>query len=161
MKTAFRSVGVCGVGLGLIGRAGNAGRMHAEFADAMNLLTLLSALLIVLSFTTIVPAGSRPSAYIRTLARTVSRRHSCDCAHLSSERIHLASDGKTAWEGWVEVFELYSHEQATRCYAWEPPYFGSPGQSETHTMLHTTSVDSPVAAVRTALAEERSRAVSQ
>ncbi len=44
--------------------------------------------------------------------------HGCGAAYLKTEHVHEASQGKTVWNGDVEVFNLLQHPKAKRAYAW-------------------------------------------
>jgi hypothetical protein len=60
--------------------------------------------------------------------------------------------GKTVWDGIVEVFELVGHPNAPKAYAWA---HDANGQKKRHvTVLHVAPVDSPQAAVRAAIVQE-------
>lgn len=60
--------------------------------------------------------------------------------------------GKTVWEGIVEVFELYGHPTAPRAYAW---VHSTDGPKKRHvTVLHVSPVTSAVEAVRVAIVQE-------
>jgi len=59
------------------------------------------------------------------------------------------SEGQTAWEGTVEVFDLIGHPQATRAYAWS---YRDGDQIKSVTILEIPPVDSPQSAVKVAIA---------
>ena len=58
-------------------------------------------------------------------------------------------EGRVAWQGTVEVFDLLCHEKAKRAYAWQ--YYDS-GQTKTVAILEIPPVDSPESAVKVAIA---------
>lgn len=60
--------------------------------------------------------------------------------------------GKTVWEGIVEVFELIGHPKASRLYAWSHDTNGP--QKRHVTVLHLAPIDSPEAAVRASIARD-------
>jgi hypothetical protein len=67
-------------------------------------------------------------------------------------------EGKTIWEGIVEVFELDSHPKAPRVYAWAHDT-DDPHRPRHVTVLHLGPITSAVEAVRAAIIQEhRSRA---
>ena len=66
--------------------------------------------------------------------------------------VHETHAGQTVWEGEVQVFELISHPEATRCYAWS--YEVPDSKRRFVAVLHKPPVDSPVAAVRAAILDE-------
>jgi hypothetical protein len=62
--------------------------------------------------------------------------------------------GKTLWEGAVEVFELIGHPTATPLYAWAHET-DDPVHPKRHvTVLHTNAVDWALLAVRAAIIQE-------
>lgn len=80
------------------------------------------------------------------------------CATLSqSVPVRETFQGKTVWEGVVHVFDLSGHPTATRACSWSSPIEGST-KWRFFAVPHQPPVDSPQAAVRTAIvAERRSR----
>jgi hypothetical protein len=63
-------------------------------------------------------------------------------------------NGKTIWEGIVEVFDLHGHPKANAAYAW-PHATYDPAQPKRHvTVLHIPPAVSPEAAVRPAIVQE-------
>lgn len=76
-----------------------------------------------------------------------------DSRHVESVPIKETFQGKTVWEGIVEVFELLDHPKATRLYAWAYDT-GDPKRPKHVTVLHTGNVHSPLTAVRAALIQE-------
>ena len=61
--------------------------------------------------------------------------------------------GKTVWEGIVEVFELKGHPSATRLYAWTHK-MDDPKKTRHVTVLHVPPITSPLLAVRAAIVQE-------
>jgi hypothetical protein len=67
--------------------------------------------------------------------------------------------GKVAWEGNVEVFDLTGHAKAKRCYAWA---YDVEDGSRTLAVLELPPVISPITAVQAAIAAEaKSRRIIQ
>jgi hypothetical protein len=63
-------------------------------------------------------------------------------------------EGKTMWEGIVEVFELVGHPKASRIYAWSHET-DDPKKLRRHvTVLHIAPITSPKAAVRAHIVQE-------
>jgi hypothetical protein len=44
--------------------------------------------------------------------------HGCKASYISTAPVTEVFEGKTVWEGDVEVFALSGHPRAQRCYAW-------------------------------------------
>ena len=52
------------------------------------------------------------------LTRAVTAMHGSPCSHVRTVRVHEVMDGKTVWEGNVEVFDLAKHPKAKQAFAW-------------------------------------------
>ena len=62
-------------------------------------------------------------------------------------------EGQLVWEGVVHVFDLDSHPNATRAYAWSSPIEGST-KRRYFAVLHLGGIRSPEDAVRAAIVAE-------
>ena len=78
--------------------------------------------------------------------------HGVESKHVESVPVKESFQGKTVWEGIVEVFELIGHPKAQRVYAWSHETDGP--QKRHVTVLHVAPIDSPQAAVRAAIVQE-------
>jgi hypothetical protein len=58
------------------------------------------------------------SDYIARLQVAVSQLHDCGAVHRATVPVHETFQGKTVWQGDVEVFDLHGHPKAKRAYAW-------------------------------------------
>jgi len=56
--------------------------------------------------------------YIERLQMVIHHLHGADSKWLESIPVLETFQGKTVWEGDVELFELTNHPKAKRCYAW-------------------------------------------
>ena len=56
--------------------------------------------------------------YIAQLQVAVSQLHNCGAMWRESVPVHEVFQGKTVWQGMVEVFDLNGHPNAKRVYAW-------------------------------------------
>jgi hypothetical protein len=63
-------------------------------------------------------------------------------------------EGTAVWDGVVHVFDLEHCPTTTRAYAWSSPVEGNP-KRQLFATPHSGTIDSPAAAVRAAIAEER------
>jgi hypothetical protein len=88
------------------------------------------------------------SPYIASLRQAFSKLHECDTKHIETVPVIERYQGKTVWEGEVEVFDLIGHPKATRGYAWA--YDKAKG-SETVCVLELPPVISPKTAVQAAI----------
>jgi hypothetical protein len=98
------------------------------------------------------------TSYIEELRGVIRRLHGVEATHVESVPVKETFQGKTVWEGVVEVFELIGHPKAPKVYAWAHDT-GDPRQPRRRvTVLHTPPVTSAALAVRAAIVEEfRSR----
>jgi hypothetical protein len=92
------------------------------------------------------------SDYISILQNAIRLLHSCGSRHLSTAAVTEQFQGKTIWDGEVEVFELIGHPQAKRCYAWV--YDGDDGKQHLTAVLELPPVDSPQTAVQAAIVKQ-------
>ena len=91
-------------------------------------------------------------SYIEELQNVIRRLHGVESKHIESVPVKEEFQGKTVWEGIVEVFDLIEHPRAPRLYAWS---HATDGPKKRHvTVLHLAPVDSPRTAVRAAIIRE-------
>lgn len=94
------------------------------------------------------------NSYISELKDVIRRLHGTEATHVESVPIKQTFQGKTVWEGVVEVFELHDHPKATKAYAWAHDT-DNPTKPRRHvTVLHVPPVTSPESAVRAAIVQE-------
>ena len=91
--------------------------------------------------------------YIERLQMVIRQLHGCDAAHIATVPVHEQFNGKTVWQGNVEVFALTGHHKAKRCYGWT---YGEPEQFIT--ILELPPVDSATAAVKVGVAYQVKKA---
>ena len=91
-----------------------------------------------------------PDAKIRALQATIERLHGCDSRWRKAVPVHETFEGKTVWQGEVQVFNLLGHPETGMCYAWS--YQTEKGKRRFVALLHHRGVDSPVKAVQAAIA---------
>jgi len=91
---------------------------------------------------------------IQELREIIQRLHGADATHIESVHVKETFQGKTVWEGIVEVFALHGHPKATRAYAWAHDT-DDPTKPRRHvTVLHVEPITSAAAAVRAAIVQE-------
>jgi hypothetical protein len=94
------------------------------------------------------------SDYITELREVIRRLHGVESRHLESVPIKETFQGRTVWEGIVEVFELVGHPKAAKVYAWAHDT-DDPKRPRRHVIvLHVAPVDSPIAAVRASIVRD-------
>jgi hypothetical protein len=90
--------------------------------------------------------------YIEELTEVIRHLHGAKATHIESVPVTETHQGRTVWDGVVEVFELHGHPKATHAYAWI-------SETETKIRQHITvlkipPVVSPITAVRAAIVQE-------
>jgi hypothetical protein len=92
--------------------------------------------------------------YIQDLRDVIRRLHGVEAMYVDSVPIKETFQGKTIWEGVVEVFDLVGHPKAPRVYAWAHDT-DDPKHPRRHvTVLHIPPVTSAAAAVKAAIVQE-------
>ena len=92
--------------------------------------------------------------YIDELRAVIRKLHGVDSTHRASVPVKETFEGKTVWEGIVEVFDLHGHPKANAAYAWSHAT-DDPAHPKRHvTVLHIPPAVSPETAVRTAIVQE-------
>jgi hypothetical protein len=92
-------------------------------------------------------------SYLHELREAIRDMHGAEATHVESVAVKETFQGKTVWEGVVEVFDLVGHETATRVYAWTH-HTDDPKKPKRHVaVLHVPPVISPQTAVRAAIVQ--------
>jgi hypothetical protein len=92
--------------------------------------------------------------YIDELRDVIRKLHGVESKHLESVPVKETFQGRTVWEGVVEVFDLIGHPSATRLYAWSHQT-DDPKHPRRHvTVLHADPITSPLLAVRAVIVQE-------
>lgn len=92
--------------------------------------------------------------YIEELQAVIRKLHGVESTHRESVPIKEVFQGKTVWEGIVEVFELHGHSKANTAYAWAHQT-DDPADPVRHvTVLKVPPAVSPITAVRVAIMQE-------
>ena len=86
--------------------------------------------------------------YEAALEKAFRDLHHCAAGHIETVPVIERFQGKTVWEGEVEVFELIGHPKASRGYAWA--YDKAKG-SEIVAVLELPPVISPKTAVQASI----------
>ncbi|HEY3936894.1 MAG TPA: hypothetical protein VGL97_05665 [Bryobacteraceae bacterium] len=93
-------------------------------------------------------------SYIHDLQDVIRKVHGVASTHIESVPVKEIFQGRTVWQGVVEVFDLHGHPTAPRVYAWTHDT-DDPNQPKRHvTVLHIHPVASPFSAVRAAIVQE-------
>jgi hypothetical protein len=92
--------------------------------------------------------------YIDDLREIIHKLHGATATHVESVPVTETFEGKTIWDGIVEVFDLHGHPGTHRVYAWSHET-DDPDNPKRHvTVLHLPPVVSPITAVRAAIVQE-------
>ena len=91
--------------------------------------------------------------YIEELRDVIRHLHGVESSHVESVPIKEEFQGRTVWEGIVEVFDLKGHAKAPRAYAWAYET-DNPKRPRHVVVLHLGPVTSPLLAVRAAIVQE-------
>lgn len=90
------------------------------------------------------PAGNA------ALRDAIKHLHGCDSKWVESVPVHETFQGKTVWDGEVQVFYLIGHPTATRAYAWS---YATEGERRKFVaVLEAGPVKDAVTAVRASIA---------
>lgn len=92
--------------------------------------------------------------YIEELKEVIRKLHGVESTHRQSVPVKEVFNGKTIWDGIVEVFELHNHPTANTAYAWTHET-NDPKKLKRHvTVLHIPPAVSPETAVRASIVQE-------
>jgi hypothetical protein len=92
--------------------------------------------------------------YIEELKDVIHKLHGATATHRASVPVKEVFNGKTVWDGIVEVFDLEGHPKANTAYAWSH-VTDDPANPKRHvTVLHIPPAVSPETAVRAAIVQE-------
>lgn len=91
---------------------------------------------------------------IEELRDVIHKLHGVESTHRASVPVKEIFNGKTVWDGIVEVFDLHGHPKANTAYAWSHAT-DDPAHPKRHiTVLHIPPAVSPETAVRAAIVQE-------
>jgi hypothetical protein len=93
-------------------------------------------------------------AYVETLKGAILRLHECQAEHFETVPVKETFQGKTVWDGEVEVFNLRGHPKAVRAYAWGHRAGPNDETMRYVAVLELPPVTSPETAVRAATMQE-------
>jgi hypothetical protein len=91
---------------------------------------------------------------IEELKEAIRKLHGVESTHVTSVPVKEVFNGKTVWDGVVEVFTLHGHPKANTAYAWLHDTGDPDRPFRPVTVLHIHPALSPVAAVRAFIVQE-------
>ncbi|MDE2107548.1 MAG: hypothetical protein KGL39_60705 [Patescibacteria group bacterium] len=92
--------------------------------------------------------------YIARLQVAVQQLHKCGAIHRQTVPVQEVFEGRTIWQGHVEVFDLNGHPKAKRAYAWSHREGKNDDGERFVAVLEIPPVESPETAVKVAIAAE-------
>ena len=92
--------------------------------------------------------------YIQELKDVIRNVHGVESTHRESVPVKEVFQGRTIWEGIVEVFDLHGHPKANTAYAWTHDTDDPDNPRQSIAVLHVPPAISPITAVRAAILEE-------
>jgi len=93
-------------------------------------------------------------SYLKELQDVIRRLHGVESEHVESVPVKETFQGRTVWEGIVEVFDLKGHPTAFRAYAWSHDT-DDPERPRRHVaVLHLHPIKSAQDDVKAAIVQE-------
>ena len=92
--------------------------------------------------------------YLEELQDEIRRVHGVEATHVESVPVTEIFEGRTVWEGVVEVFDLIDHPTAMRAYAWSRDTDDPANPKRLVTVLHLHPIKSAQDAVKVAMIQE-------
>ena len=92
--------------------------------------------------------------HIQELRDTIRHLHGAKVSHLESVPVTETFQGRTVWDGVVEVFRLEGHPKTDKVYAWMHDTDDPAHQKRHVTVLHIPPVVSPQTAVQAVIVQE-------
>jgi len=93
-------------------------------------------------------------SYIDELKAVIRKLHGAEATHVEIVAVKETFQGKTVWEGMVEVFHLRGHPKASKAYAWTHDTDDPESPRRHVTVLHLHPIKSAQDAVRVAIVQE-------
>jgi hypothetical protein len=90
---------------------------------------------------------------IEELRAVIRKLHGVDSTHRASVPVKEVFQGKTVWDGIVEVFDLYGHPKTNTAYAWSHATDDRANPVRHVTVLHIPPAISPETAVQAAIVQ--------
>src|SRR5258708_3270327 len=92
--------------------------------------------------------------YVNELRKVIRHLHGAEAEHVESVPVREEFQGKTVWEGVVEVFDLKGHPSASRAYAWAHDTDNPKTPRRYIAVLHAHPIKSAQDAVKAAIVRE-------
>jgi hypothetical protein len=95
--------------------------------------------------------------YLARVKVAVSQLHDCGAVWRQTVPVHEIFQGKTVWQGEVEVFDLHNQPKAKRAYAWSHREGVNDEGERFVTVLEIPPVESAITAVRVSILADRQK----
>ena len=92
--------------------------------------------------------------YLARLQVTVQQLHNCGAVWRETVPVQEVFEGRTIWQGEVEVFDLNGHPKAKRAYGWSHKEGKDDSDEKFVTVLEIPPVTSAESAVKVAIVAE-------
>ena len=92
--------------------------------------------------------------YLAQVQVAVSQLHNCGATWRETVPVHAVFQGKTVWQGDVEVFDLRGHPKAKRAYAWSHLDGANDERTRFVAVLKIPPVESAETAVRVQIVKD-------
>ena len=92
--------------------------------------------------------------YLARVQVAVQQLHNCGATYRETVPVHEVFQGKTIWQGDVEVFDLTGHPKAKRCYAWSHLDGPNDERARIVAVLEIPPVESAALAVRVQIVKD-------
>ena len=92
--------------------------------------------------------------YLQKLEDAFLKLHGVEAVYVHTVPVVEEFEGKTIWQGDVEVFNIRGHPKTTRGYGWAHSTGENDQQTRYFTVLELPPVDSPQTAVKAAIMSE-------
>lgn len=94
------------------------------------------------------------SDYISRVQVAIMQLHNCGATWRESVPVKEVFQGKTLWDGEVEVFDLNGHPKAKRAFGWSHPEKADGTGERFVAVLEIPPVDSPQTAVKISIVSD-------
>ena len=92
--------------------------------------------------------------YLARLQATIQQLHGCGANFRETAPVQEVVQGRTLWQGEVEVFDVYGHPRTKVCYAWSHREGNADQGERLVAILQIPPVTSPEIAVKVTLAAQ-------
>lgn len=92
--------------------------------------------------------------YLEELKEVIEKLHGVSATYIETVPVKETFEGKTMWEGQVEVFDIPDHANTNRVFAWAYDYEDADVPTQHVTVLQIPPATTPENAVRASIVSE-------